>query len=244
MKGKIIAIVLALCASVFIGCTSDKENDFESNNTYSSEEGTYEIEETTEVFSDIPSTDELVDIQHLWEYDVPDEELSLIQKVLLNKVPFADGKKIVEKRGVYEGDYKRNGFIVVDLDHDGIDEVCIDYPPGEFLILHEENNQVYSYVVGYNGFWPVYTDGTFVGSGATASKSIFCGNVTFVNNRFNSEIIVGQQYEGSMKGQVFFKGDNKTEITLEEYSEIMSQYARVEAERYDFSLENILQYVN
>ena len=80
MKNKIVVIILALCASVFIGCTSAKEKEFESSNTYSSEEGTYEIEKTTEVFSGIPSTDELVlDTQHLWEYDVPDEELSLIQ---------------------------------------------------------------------------------------------------------------------------------------------------------------------
>ena len=237
---KYYKILVVLCVLVLAGCSNTQINSLgytaQSEMTENSEKTEIVIEQTSEIKTETKE-------EQVSKIEIQDADITLMQKVLLNKAEFADGEKIIDKDGVYEGEYEKNGFVVVDLDHDGVNEVCIDYPPGEILILHEKNNSVYAYVVNYNGFWPVYTDGTFEGSGATASKSLFCGNISFENNKFESEIIVGQKPNYDAGSTSYFKGNDYVEITKEEYDAIMSGYSMEEAERYDFTIENILTYV-
>ena len=41
----------------------------------------------------------------------------------------------------------------------------------------------------------------------------------------------------------YFKGVDRVEISKEEYDQIMSQYSQEKVTQYDFTIENILKYV-
>ena len=225
---KYMVLLLLICICNLHGCKSGTMQEYERGVTEKNETG-----QTSEVTKNNGIAIEI-------NIPVADESLNLMQKVVFGKVDLADGTNIFEKEGIYEGDYENNGFIVVDLDRDGIDEICIDYAPGEFLILHQDTDGVYSFIINYNAFWPVYTDGTFEGSGATASKSLLCGDVSFENNIFESHVIVEYENRGTAR---YYKSDEHVEISKEEYDNIMSNYSKKEATRYDFTIENILKYI-
>ncbi len=185
---------------------------------------------------------------------VSDEELTPMQKVLFNKMAFSSDCWIGDIEGiywsVYRDDYRKYvQFFNVDLDHDGVDEVCVEYASGHILILHEEDNAVYGYPFEYRPFHPVYKDGTFCGS-SSAALGDFNGNVSFEKDAFSFEIITSTEYEtdGSVhyyKAGHQYGGEGAgIEITKEEYDEIMSNYAMEEVERYDFIIDNILKYVD
>lgn len=187
-----------------------------------------------------------------------DSELTLMQKVLLNKASYNGTLWIGEVDGIYwsesNDDYwKYVNFFNVDLDRDGVDEVCVEYPPGLVLVFHEENGAVYGYEFDYRGFKHVYIDGTFRGS-SSASNDFFCGNVQFQGYSgtdngswgYSYDCITSIEYD-NLAGMIhYFKGhysDKDKEITKEEYDQIMSNYSMNEVERYEFTAENILEYV-
>ena len=180
--------------------------------------------------------------------DIPDEELNMRQKVLLNKMEYNNGIKIEELEGIYYYDSKYTYFYVVDLDHDGINEICVKYPPGPVIIFHEKDGVVYGYETSVKSFSPVYVDGTFCGSGGSSIEYLY-GNISFEENIFYRETITSIRFD--VDGvQHFYKGNPSilnekpgVEISKEEYDKIMSQYPREEATRYDFTIENILKYV-
>ena len=185
---------------------------------------------------------------------VSDDELTLMQKVLFNKAPFSLDRWIGDIEGIYwsvwEEDYwKQVQFFNVDLDHDGVDEVCVQYTLGRILILHEEDNAVYGYPFEYRPFNPVYKDGTFNGSDS-ASRAQFCGNASFENDSFSFEIITSRYWDIDNSVHYYKDGNSyggegtDIEITKEEYDEIMSNYAMEKVERYDFTIANILKYVD
>ena len=180
------------------------------------------------------------------EVGIPDDELSSMQKVLFNKEEYNDGQKIADVEGVYNDEFERRvTFCVVDLDHDGEDEVCLLYASGSVLIFHEIDGHIYGYDYSWRGFTPAYKDGTFVGSGG-ASYSAFYGNVSFTKDEFQREVITAIEYLNDAETVVYYKngGSNTgTEISKEEYDQIMSQYEMIRVEEYDFTVENVLKYV-
>ena len=270
MKRKIIAIMLVLCSVALIGCTN-VEKHAASSNTSVGEEGTYETatsqeyveSQTTEQVSDTEDeTEVLVGIEAAMQ--VPDEGLSLMQKVLLNKIEFL-GKmeyfdydtETIAKHKVEEYysfcDYspKSNDcFYVVDFDKDGKDEVCVEYTAMYMMIFHEEDGEVCGYKTSIRSMCPLYEDGTFFCWGGVRRHHLY-GNVSFENHQFSYNAIttVATEYGENPNGiQYYYKDaepgmEGSVEISKEEYDQIMSQYPQVEATAYDFTIENILKYV-
>jgi len=227
-KCKITILSIAILAMILMaGCNLSNAENTESQIDTESETGG---RDTEELFVDA---------------GIPDDELSLMQKVLFNKEEYNDGKKIADVEGIYNDPYDMGaGFCVVDLDRDGKDEICIEYAGGDILILHEIDGQIYGYDYGFRSFNPVYTDGTFVGSSG-ASYSEFYGNVSFTKDEFRYEGITGIERDNDGNATYYKNGTYYTgvETSKEEYDQIMSQYEKNEVEYYDFTIENILEYV-
>ena len=179
------------------------------------------------------------------EVDVPDEELSLIQKVMLDKEYFNVRQKVGDLDGLWWGERDYEYFQVIDLDHDGKEEVCISHGyGGDILILHEENNQVYGFYAGFRGFSPAYTDGTYWGSGG-ASDSSYHGNASFANHEYTDEVILHVLFDHE-DGVHYYKNDYEysggTEISEAEAIEITSTLGLTEAIEHKYTVENILKY--
>ena len=268
-------VILIICAIVFIGCVGIKENETNSSNAGMNEESTYETvssqksteskepesvlesEDESETGAE-PETEGLTGIEAAMQ--VPEEGLSLMQKVLLDKEEFY-GKlecfaETMEKHKVEEYfsfcDYEkdRDYFYVVDMDNDGTDEVCVAYTAVKMMIFHEENGEVYGYEFGIRDLNPLYQDGTFATSDG-ASRYYLCGNVSFVDNHFSYNAITSVETGYDENRNVvkhYYKDaepgmEGSIEITKEEYDEIRSRYPKEEAMCYDFTIENILKYV-
>ena len=111
MKRNFIIIFWALSMVILVACTNENDSEVDYNNTSVSEEGTYETitsqkntesqEETEEIQVTETETEEnstaLPDIKFTPGVEeamsVPDEGLSLMQKVLLNKAEFWGSQK-------------------------------------------------------------------------------------------------------------------------------------------------------
>ena len=178
---------------------------------------------------------------------VSDEGLTLMQKVLLNKIDYNNGHKIEETKSIFYQNMNGTTFYIVDLDCDGNDEVCVNYYPGYVLIFHEIDKKIYGYERFYRDFSPVYKDGTFESTGG-ASVNSFRGKISFTESEFCYEIITWVETNYSDHVTHYYKNgaphtDECVEITQEEYDEIMAGYTKEEAKEYDFTIENILKYV-
>lgn len=254
-KYQLILIMIMLL--MLSGCENSKETSSEIKGNTTETQGVKNEEK--DVLLEVQNGSEIstednteVVVEHV------DEELSLMQKVLLNKAKYyevskySDGWKTVEdNQGFCEYDEdSSNYFYVLDLDKDGIDEVCVAYGSGAVLIFREQNGEIYGYTWYYKNFDPVYADGTFFcGSG---SVGIFYGNVSFEGNEFNYDIIAAWESELAESREYvthYYKdGSSKAtglgiEISKDECDEILSQYPRELATAYDFTIENILKYV-
>ena len=228
-KCKITILSIAMLAMILMaGCNLSNAENTESQVDTESETGDRDAEE---FFVDA---------------GVPDDELSLMQKVLFNKEEYNDGQKIADVEGIYYNPYgRRITFWVVDMDHDGKDEICIVYATGDILILHEIDGRIYGYEHGFRGFNPAYTDGTFAGSSGAAYGE-FYGNVSFTKDEFRYEGITGIEFHRDGNTTYYKNGTSSTtgvEISKEEYDQIMSQYEKIVVEYFDFTIENILEYV-
>jgi len=238
-KCKITILSIAILAMILMaGCNLSNAENTESQIDTESETGGRDTEETF--------VDEGNDTEELFiDAGVPDDELSLMQKVLFNKEEYNDGKKIADVEGIYNNPYgRRVTFCVVDLDRDGKDEICIVYATGDILILHEIDGRIYGYEHGFRAFNPAYTDGTFAGSSG-ASYSEFYGNVSFTKDEFRFECITGVEWDRTGNPTYYKNGTSYSgvETSKEEYDQIMSQYEKNEVKYYDFTIENILEYV-
>lgn len=153
---------------------------------------------------------------------VSEDALTLMQKVLLNKEVYNHGLLIGDVDGIYWSDSGENylenvQFFNVDLDRDGVDEVCVEYPPGLVLIFHEENGEIYGYEMFFRAFNPVYMNGSFAGSSGAADTRLY-GNVKFDEYSLSYDEIISN------------------------FS--MMEYSGIPVDKYDFTVENILKYVN
>ena len=240
-------IVLAICLG---GCGTSGMQATMSDNTQiingqegSTTEENLDIESESEKESQVESGIE-IDTTITSESDILEAELNLLQKVLLNQETFNEGQKIEDDEYIYSDKFiKSVSFFVVDLDRDGKNEVIIDAPSQQVLILHENEGKVYGFYDSYRGYAPLYVDGTSEGS-SSADAVYFLGNISFENSQYKQEYIVTIVYEAD--GTRYYKNGTESsgvEISEEEYNEIMSQYAKKEATRYKFTVKNILEYV-
>ena len=266
MKKRLLVILLFVLMLVVCGCEkkeggvtppqSDVNNEILETmiNELASEDNITEIE--TEKLTESEADSEI-------DIEILDEELTLMQKVLLNKEKFygktkysnvtpADYHKVEECGGFCRYDENTsNYFYLIDLNKDGKEEVCVIYQSGLVLIFHEHDNMVYGYNWFYRNFDPVYKDGTFSGTGG-ASVGYFYGNVSFEGNTFDYDVITAWKdvYDnGNEEGTShYYKNgepgeEGSIEITKEECEAIMSEYTMEKAEKYDFTIDNILKYV-
>lgn len=248
MKKRIIRVLLlfSIIIAMMTGCSSGDEPNTEGSNDSQLTENT-ETSDSSELLEDTEVTDTSATQKEelVIEVGIPDEELSLMQKVLFNKVEYNEGQRIQDVEGIYNDEFGRSvTFQVVDLDHDGKDEVCITYLSGEVLIFHEIEGCIYGYGYKWRSMVPLYMDGTFQGSGG-ASYSEFYGNVSFTKDEFHREIITAVKYNDNGTVAYYKNGDyfSGEEISKEEYDQIMSQYEKSVVPEYDFTVENVLKYV-
>ena len=185
--------------------------------------------------------------------DEPDENLNLMQQVLLNQAEFKHiliigGKVCTNTRTIseldnYDSEYGHS-FYYKDLDVDGSYEVCVSgIPYGNITIFSVVDGEIYAFEYPGRAMAPLYTDGTMEG----ASSATDWGLSRIVD--FTKEGIVEEDIvliDGDINGVEpnryytdFVDGHYVNEITEEEYNNIMSQYERIPAEKYDFSRENI-----
>ena len=257
----ILVIILFLCSCVNdVSISKDSESDIihsQSDNVESS----IKIEDLTEYETEIGIDTEDINVTESENETTPiveDMNLSLMQKVLLNKAEFygrltfyddnpSSWHKVEECVGFC--DYSKEGynsFYIIDLDKDGDDEVCVSYN-GHVLIFRKRGGDIYGYNWGFRQFNPPYNDGTFRGSGG-ASYSTFYGNVSFDNNEFKYEVITSKMWDSNENIHYYKNGEpegnGSIEISKEEYETIMSSYSQEKAISYDFTIENILKYVD
>ena len=257
---KVYYIFCMMIVCILVGCSTGESSNSKEESVHQESEkienkSMLDTTEKTQNVIEVPDTTTEVESENVEILmDIPDEELSLMQKILLNKEEFmgagfqnkteAFSKQKVELYiGFCEYDAS-NWFYVVDLDHNGKNEVCVVYGP-YVLILRDVDGEIVGYNWSYRSFEKVYADGTFESSGG-ASLACFNGNARFTDTEFKREIITAIKWEGETEH--YYKNgepytEESVEITKVEYDEIMSQYPREEATRYDFTIENILKYV-
>ena len=256
---KICVMSLLILLFALIGC--GKEHDGKVLGKFQSDSENKSNTQVDFVNSTLENEEESVreDVEFVIEEN--DDELSLMQRVLLNKemfyarLAFYDEEsvgwhKIDEYSGLYEyGDDTFNNFYIVDMDHDGEDEVCVCYK-NDVLIFHYIDGKIHGYNWGTRQFRPLYMDGTFEGTVAS-NVSYYYGNVSFLEDTFDyvviSSVEITYEEKSDIKEVHFYRTEEKSdeliEISKEEYDEIMSQYPQVEATAYDFTIENILKYI-
>jgi len=199
------------------------------------------------------------DIEHglLLEIGVPDEELSLMQKVLLNKVEFygmipsqksePGWYKIEDLKGIYGED---DTFGNINLDRIGKKEVFVYYATGDAMIFHEEDNIVYGYPHTYNGFFDVGLNGSFWG--ICGWDDFFHYNISFDKHEMRYDYVwlehdYPTQTNRFWRGEAIksgYYGDSKIEITEAQFNEIVSTNEDEQLlNLHVFSVENILKYV-
>lgn len=235
-------ICLTGCVTRQIPEANIPETTQEPNTTEKStqQETTTENVTTTEVEKETtteePATDE------------PDENLNLMQQVLLNQAYFTDIKYARNTFAISElgevSDYAY--FHYIDLDGDGSKEVWLNgYPDGSASIFTIRDGEVYRYPdSSRNDF---FADGTYY-AGAGAAYTIFCRISEFMP-KATDELLDGCMvdyiaiHDGAEPNNLFYSdiidGKFANEITEQEYNDIMSQYERIPAEKYDFTEENI-----
>lgn len=201
-----------------------------------------------------------IDSEIVINVDVPDEELSLMQKVLFNKVEFygtisvrepAYGwYKIENLTGIYGKD---DTFGVVDLDKDGEEEVFVYYRTGDTMIFHEEDGVVYGYARIYNGFHDVTTNGTFWNF---YGRHDYCNmNVSFDKSEMRFAY-VHKEFQYDTEEMLYTKGivvdsesgwniENEISIMKAQWNDAVSNHTKGEyVELYPLTVENVLMYVN
>lgn len=235
-------LLYVMVGSVFLLNACSKGNSIQG----AMESGTENIsKETQEIETQSKTTEETKNEEtENMSSNIPDNELTQMQKVLLNLTEYIneDGHKrkveSVENYPIEEN--TSSNFYVVDMDGDGINEVAVTYSPGYVMIFHEEKGNIYGYRHTVRQFNPVYSDGTFGGSGS-AFENVFYGNVKFSEIKWEySAISSFLTDEGQTK---YYKGEpygiNSQEITKEEYDQIMSDYKLEETVGYDYTWKNI-----
>lgn len=242
MKKILLIITLLFCLT---GCVAQKpvSDTTETTQEANTEEKTIQNETTTEDTA-ITEGEKDTTIEETVT-DEPDENLNLMQQVLLNQAEFIDVRyagntlAISELGGVSSYAY----FYYMDLDGDGSYEVIVEgYPESDASIFSIIDEKVYRY--DYSSRCDLYTDGTISSSGG-ASISHFSRITDFTPKGYVDDYIA--IYDGSVWAEHpnttyytdFADGHYANEITEEEYNNIMSQYERIPAEKYDFSRENI-----
>ena len=82
---------------------------------------------------------------------------------------------------------KMEQWCEVDIDSNGNKEVLIELSNGNILVLHSDDDRIYSYVFPFRGMKEIKLDGSFESSGSAANTYI--GKVKFVNGEcFYDEI--------------------------------------------------------
>ena len=246
-------VIILLCVSGCAKGTGDKSalesgtsNDTTTENTNETDTPA-QTEEVTGISNetDTPAqTEEVTGISN--------EKLSLMQKALLNQAEFTatDGLRQIKAENI-EGYPVYGGgggsFCVVDMDGDGTNEVAVTYSLGVVIIFHEEDGAIRTYRHTFRQFNPVYSDGTFTGSGS-AQESVFYGTIGFTQKGFEYSAITSVLYEYGTENIHYYKGGEPSqitavEITESEYNEIMAAYSMKEVPEYEFTRNNIERYV-
>ncbi|MGN0375699.1 MAG: hypothetical protein ACI4EN_09400 [Butyrivibrio sp.] len=254
-------LTLLLAALLLCGCTRiiTTNNDPETTQGALNQETTT-VERTTEEHTSAsaaqtseatePSeieTETEAETETETETGIPDEELNLMQKVLLDKAEFMDvetGSFITLSQVSRFSVSKNTMFYYQDLDGDGSFEVCVDSPIGRWSIFSVIDGIVYRYDYPFRGMIPLYKDGTMHGSSGASSPSLsrFTG---FTKEGYTEEhIALANEVYGTMRYYTDFKdGHYINEISKEEYDEILSKYPQIESEKYEFTRNNIERYV-
>jgi len=130
--------------------------------------------------------------------------------------------------GYSAGNFEADSLAFVDLDQDGVDEVCISISDSDqfYLILHFYDNEVYGYIMPARGFESVSTSGTYLGSAGGSAYTYI------LKTGFNG----AKQIETTLahaESEDYYGRDNKS-ITKQEFERMVDEVLDDPAEWYDF----------
>lgn len=216
----VLSMIVVLC--VFTGCEGEEQATKEPIKTHKAEE-TIKPEDTS-----APQPDEEAD-----------DELSLMQKALLNKekVKLVDTKEMKYLNEILSVDaYGEEGkddskkydfFYYEDMDGNGTKEVALSttYIGGDFLIFFEIDDVIYAQEWPYRGMNPLYNDGVMEGSNG-AADNVITKVKEITKDGVKDELIVNiisDDYLGEAK--YYTKENREGEITYDEYVELMNSYS-------------------
>ena len=176
-----------------------------------------------------------------------DDELTLMQKALLNKekIKLVDTKESKYLNEILEVDsYGEEGkvkseendfFYYVDMDGNGTKEVALSttYLGGNFIVLFEVDGEIYAQVLGYRSMNPLYNDGVAAASDGAAYSYYYKVKEMTQNGIVDELIVYIVSDDNSLPDNIarYYTKDNyQEEITHEEFKELMKSYSFEEKE--------------
>lgn len=123
-------------------------------------------------------------------------------------------------------------FIVVDMDHDGEEEIMLYSWPESTQVLDYQDGRVYVYQFVFRGMNNVLPNGVYEGSGG-ASVWGFYRITEFDHGTFKEETLA---YTETYGDDEYYEIEGR-EVTFREFEEYMEQFRVEPAEEYDFTEE-------
>ena len=243
---KKIIFLLLLVTIIFTGCTNSNTltGDVKSTeNTKVTVESTVS-EKTEEVTTTETSTEE--------ESQIPDEELNIMQRVLLNMESFIDTedgsvKKVEDIMGYFhnEDGYFARSFYYDDLDRNGtMEAIAIRQGTGARLIFYEIDGRIYMDWGGDRDMAEIYENGIVHGSGG-ASLWYYYKFTGFTENGKITEPIILCVSAPSVIGNVIYYSNwddynnRANDIPRDEAITILEGCSGEEVTEYEFTRNNI-----
>lgn len=244
--------IVFICTLLLVGCIGNTEK--KNSNTNTSELKTSEnISEETSVdstTSEHPTSEENEYIQYM-----PNGKTSqLLIDVLINngqftfvQMDYPSTEKIAawsktlstfnyEIDQFWDEPVEFGKYRVVDLDGDGYNEIIIDIPSTEALILHYEDDEVYGFMYPWLGVKTISTSGVM--EGAEGGSHTMYSVMKFNKDTYTDTTIAESDYIRKEGKFVYYVEDES--VSLDEYTEYISSEKFTEKVPYWSDYEMIL----
>lgn len=127
-------------------------------------------------------------------------------------------------------------YRVVDLDGDGYNEIIIDIPSTEALVLHYEDDEVYGFMYPWLGVKTISTSGVM--EGAEGGSHTMYSVMKFNKDTYTDTTIAESDYIRKEGKFVYYVEDES--VSLDEYTEYISSEKFTEKVPYWSDFETIL----
>ena len=225
----IISLLLSCCLA---GCAAI-EDQRELNENYSANDSSVQLDKKVE--DDPVKADERADA-----LDIPENMLAFYL-VLNSKKPFVSAGEGCQE--FYWNEYnwcllqpvtsfQPERFIIVDMDHDGEEEVVLYSWPESTQVMDYQDGKVYVYQFIFRGMSGILPNGVYESSGG-ASNWGFHMTTAFDHGTYEAETLA---YTDSYQDFEYYEVEGR-EVTFQEFNEYTEQFKVEPAEVYDFTEE-------